>query len=118
MELREFIAATIKDIVGGVADAKSQLPRTSTGDEIKGGREKYEIYSDRIEVEFDIEVGMSSADESKGGLTVLLASIGVGAGTKSSAEEKTTNRINFRVPVQLPVVCGDSIVKGAPRFDY
>ncbi|PHR68282.1 hypothetical protein [Alcanivorax sp.] len=105
MELREFISQTLVDIQGGVNDAihkakAGEIPGAINpvwGGAKEAGREDIQVVS------FDIAVAVSESTDSgvKGGIKVM--GIGVDGDTTEFKENSHTSRIQFTVPVLLPV---------------
>ena len=53
-------------------------------------------------IRFDVAVSASEGTESKGGMGIMVASIGLGTQGKSDASKNTTSRIEFGIPMLLP----------------
>ena len=53
-------------------------------------------------IEFDVAVTVSEGKETKGGIGILVGSIGLGSQGKSDSEHSAVSRLKFRVPFVLP----------------
>jgi hypothetical protein len=114
MELKEFIAQTLIQIIQGVHTAQSQVPEYGgkvnpyfwslhkeadfigmTGE--SGGREQ-----PVTSVNFDVAIMTGDSSESKGGLGIFVGGFGVGAQNQTTESNAQQNRIRFSVPVLLP----------------
>lgn len=103
MELKEFIKATLEQILGGVAAAQNldngeQINARAAlkdpgGALINGGG-----YGMFTRVDFDVAV--SGQTTGKGGVNLKVFSIGVEGGGEHKTE--VANRIKFSIPVRLP----------------
>lgn len=118
MELKDFVARSLTDIIKGVSEAQAaiQTPRKDLGGqvnpridstsrrEIKGRLETQDNYQPVQMVEFDIAVTVSegSGEEGKGGIRVL-SIIDVGGKIDSKRENVTVSRMKFSVPVSFPI---------------
>jgi hypothetical protein len=54
------------------------------------------------EIEFDVAVTATEGTETKGGIGIMVGSIGLGAQGKSDRENTSVSRIRFRIPLVLP----------------
>lgn len=105
MELREFISKTLFAIQAGVNDAihlakDDKVPGAINpvwGGALKSTRDDAQI------VTFDIAVQASESDSSKGGGGIKVLGVGVDGNLSSSIENTRTSRIQFTIPVLLPV---------------
>lgn len=106
MDLREFIKETLVGIVGGVLDArvpveemKGQVnPAWSTVDPA------YRIGDLKLEiVKFDVALTVTDATTTDGKIRVAWMGIGAGAGGQSASTNQVVSRVQFSVPVGIPV---------------
>jgi len=103
MELREFVSATLVEIVRGVRDAQRAVKAEKIPSAINpGSRGREGMLYARKEVEFDVAITATEGSESKSGIGVVVASVGIGAQRKSGASSESVSRIKFAVPVILP----------------
>lgn len=112
MDLKQFVAQALADVVQGVLDAQQALaangryinPELSTG---QGTHEKHgklvSIQGQLVQsVEFDVAVTATEGTGSKGGIGVVAGVFALGSQGQSSAETSAVSRIKFSVPVTLP----------------
>lgn len=105
MELREFISNTLVDIQGGVNDA---IHSANQG-EIPGAinpvwRNVEETSRQDIQiVSFDIAVAVSESDNNDLGGGIKVMGIGIDGKSTELKENTHTSRIQFTVPIILPV---------------
>ena len=114
MELRDFLATTLREIIAAIADAAEYAgqhgaevnPHTLEWREDQG---HVLIYDDETGllatlVEFDVAITATESRERgvDGGIKVLGLHLGLGAHADSSAEMERVSRIKFNVPVVLP----------------
>lgn len=96
MDLKEFVSATLVQIMEGVTDAQEKTKGS-------GGRIVPRRESEASIVKFDVAVFAKeeAAGGAKAGLSVLGVKAGVGGSTGASKE--ATNRVQFGVPCRLPM---------------
>jgi len=111
MQLEDFVAETLKQIVNGVevarAHAKEHGAEVNPVDLGLRDKEKMALRNRRTgalikEVEFDVAVTVTEGKKTKGGIGVFAAGIGVGAQGQSDAAKSSLSRIKFSVPLMLP----------------
>lgn len=111
MDLKDFVSQTLVQIVEGVVSASARVselggavsPDYNAKTEGALGRSRDGKSRPVQAVEFDVAVvaGTESSMEAGGGLKISVISVGAkGSGTD---REQTTSRIQFVVPLQLPV---------------
>jgi hypothetical protein len=113
MELREFVSASLLQIVQGVADSATEISRLGgavspafhpnpTNNLL--GRLKSDASTPVYAVEFDVAVVASSTMGAEGGAKLQVATIlSIGGKGSGSEKDETTSRIKFSVPLSLPV---------------
>lgn len=105
MKLKDFVSQAIRDIVGGVQDAQSQLPQGSVVPAVRNSYKSVETgISDVTSIQFDVTV---SADERKGSeakLNVVAAIVGGSVKGDSGSSSSYAAKLSFRVPVKFPQV--------------
>lgn len=109
MELKTFVAETLKQIIDGVVDAQAYgkkkgaaiNPAKRTTSQHNGIRETDDP-AQRQNVEFDIAVTAGEGTEKKGGFGIFVGSLGVGAQGQATANTQSVSRVRFAVPVLLP----------------
>ncbi|SFK45002.1 trypco2 family protein [Rhodanobacter glycinis] len=119
MDLRNFIREALVQIAQGIDDASAELkdstaivnPANVVG---TGGSSDAKVYgyltNDRPEsvrlavqrVDFDVAVVATTGTETKGGIGILVGSIGLGGQGKSDTSSSSQSRIQFSVPMVLP----------------
>lgn len=110
MDIQQFIAGAITQIVAGVADARLAVEKygaSAGSDPVYGYVKSNKVMKDgegRQVTLVDFDVALTSADSTgtKGGIGVFLGSVGVGSQGASHGESSRHSRIRFSVPVVLP----------------
>lgn len=117
MDLETFIAQSLIQIANGVEKASDELKDTSAVVNPKSvsGAHKGDMnvfgYLDTKDshlrtvqkVAFDVAVVASEGTETKGGIGIVVGSIGLGSQGKSESESSSHSRIKFVVPMALPI---------------
>ena len=107
IELRQFVGETLKQIVLGVTDTQDELDNAEINPcEFAGNCNR--MFSGRTgglvqDVEFDVAVTATDQTTSKAGISVLIASVGLGAAGQSGTSNQSVSRIKFSVPIVLPI---------------
>lgn len=111
MDLREFVAETIKQIVAGVKDAQavqaengaSVNPRLSTSAElaVKHGILIASGSAAQL-VQFDVAVTVKEGTGTKGGIGIFAGALNLGSSGQSNNESASVSRVKFFVPLVLP----------------
>ncbi len=112
MELKEFVAEALADIIQGVLDAQAKLetngrfinPRlsTPTARSEQQGRQISSHGQVVQNVNFDVAVTAAQSNTAKGGIAVVVAAIGIGSHAEASNNNSQVSRIAFSVPITLP----------------
>ena len=111
MELKTFIAETLKQLVEGIEDAQKGVEGVGATINPQGtfqdGNRLYWTPGAHIDkavqiVDFDILVTETAGDEKGARIGVLFSSVGLGAQGKSESGSSATNRVKFSVPIMLP----------------
>lgn len=109
MELKDFVAGTLKQLIDGILDAQEYAKE-------KGSvvNPKEMLYSDfdklsRSEskrlvqvVDFDVALTTTEDKQLKGGAGAAIAVFGLGFQAQTGDQRSTVSRIQFSVPVILP----------------
>jgi hypothetical protein len=113
MDLKDFVAATLTQIVEGVAASASAISQLggAVSPAMSGSQqgERLGISKDGsgapvYGVAFDVAVVASSGDSQAGGARLQVAGIGGFGGKKeTSSREEITSRVKFVVPLALPL---------------
>ncbi len=110
MELDEFVAKTLEQIIKGVADAQSAMRRRNANATINPDVGSA-LHPDRLDedtgtlvqdVSFDVAVTVSESGKSGAGLRVGAFGIGGQIEGGSDRAHSEVSRIKFVVPVVLP----------------
>ena len=114
MKLQEFVAETLKEIIAGVK--KSQKYAESEGAWVspemrpdgygEGTRKVGWTAQDGAnieQIEFDVAVTSTEGSETKAGVGIFVAGIGLGAKGKSDESTSSISRIKFSIPLGLPM---------------
>jgi hypothetical protein len=116
MDLQNFITQTLVQIAKGVEGASLELkdssaivnPRNVSGTHNANSNvygyldENKKFYRAVQQIEFDVAVVASKGTETKGGIGIMVGSIGLGSQGKSDAENSSHSRIKFKIPMVLP----------------
>ena len=97
MELREFVKATLVQIIEGVRDARAAVSQM----EARDGAEIVRSYEDQ-KVDFDVGVTVVESSAREGGGGVQISVLSLGAGISKEKEQTAVNHIKFTVPITLP----------------
>jgi hypothetical protein len=112
MELQQFVAEAITQVINGVKDA--QAATADTGADVNpqgmrfipeqvGSRQwdtRTEIFAEQVE--FDVAVSVESRDTNKGGFGIVVGTLSLGAAKQKEKASSAMSRIRFRVPVVFP----------------
>jgi hypothetical protein len=115
MNLSTFISETLVQICEGIEDANARL---SGSDAIVCPDRVYPVDNNQQcygvwkpdqtlnsivhLVRFDVAVTAAEGSETKGGIGVMVAAIGLGSQGKSESSKASESRIKFDIPVLLP----------------
>lgn len=122
MELQEFIQESLVQIVRGIEGATEELGDTTAvvSPRYIHRRESGTIgYAMNVEetdkrsfrrpvetVEFDVAVVAVEGAEKKGGIGIMVGSIGIGGQGKTETSSTSHSRLKFQVPIVLPSQAG------------
>lgn len=111
MELEDFVAESLIQIVNGVRRAQDGLKGTGArvNPQMRSTLAAHTIGNAEMEggqpvsnVEFDVVVTATKGTGSKGGVGVALGVVGLGTQAQSDAKSGQESRIKFKVPILLP----------------
>lgn len=120
MDLKSFITQTLVQIAQGIDDANVAFANSEAIANPRyvvppDGEEDNSVYgylvegSDRTayrhavhKVDFDVAVAAAEGKEAKGGIGIVVGSIGLGAQGKSDASTSSNSRIRFAIPMLFP----------------
>lgn len=121
MNLQNFITESIVQIVRGIEAANAALNGStaviSPKHVIPSNHERSQIYGYLAEptahdkyrtpvqrVDFDVAVYAGEGTETKGGIGLMVGTIGFGSHGKSDKSQSSESRIKFAVPIILPTL--------------
>ena len=108
MDLKDFVAQTLTQIVEGVKEAQGAIrphgavinPRFRG---IPDGEGLIQTPSGASQVvQFDVALSVKEGTATKGGIGVLTGMINLGSAGQSNAENSSLSRVKFLVPLVLP----------------
>lgn len=111
MDLKEFISETLVQITLGIQDAQEKVKDTGClinpkgfhqGENLRSGYN--EEYRHVQKVKMSVAVSVMENSETKAGLGVVTAIFKAGASTKEGEVNNVTNRIEFDIPISLPIM--------------
>jgi len=110
MELQDFVAESLKQIISGVKTAQEY--GSGVGAKVNPLINPFSDYGPKVlatedgelaqEIKFDVAVTTTKGTSTKGGIGVFVGSVGLGSQGKSDAESSSISRIKFSVPLVLP----------------
>ncbi len=112
MELRDFVKATLEQIVDGAAEAQKSIRDkggivnpTSMSFQKDGN---WNNYSHAMPQEVIFDVGLTATDKrgSSEGIGVFLGSISLGKKNDSGIEQVAVTKVRFSIPLALPPGAG------------
>ncbi len=115
MELKDYIAETLVQIINGIIEAQKQLndvdvivnPAKTFGSKgdfwIGKDQDKGPVLRRVQEVEMKIGVISSEEVTDDGGAKVHLGVLNIGAGVEEKGVERNENYVKFSIPVSFPV---------------
>jgi hypothetical protein len=117
MNLSQFIEESLVEICGGIENANKQMkekgidgvvnpekthPMETTQQFYGVWRPDQPLYPTVQLVKFDVAVYAKEGTETKGGIGIMVATIGLGFQGKSDKASGTESRLQFGIPVLLP----------------
>ena len=111
MELRDFVAETIKQVIDGVILAQQHArekgahvnpPLNFSADQ---GLQLWDRDTAQPvqTISFDVAVTAAEGTKTQGGVAVFAGAFGLGSKGQSDKSNETVNRIQFSVPLSLPI---------------
>ena len=112
MELKDFVAETLKQIIDGVRESQAYgsehgaVVSPAQMFQLSSGQPGFTDGSQRPvqPIEFDVAVTASEGTKTKGGIGVFMGGVGLGSQGQSDAASRSVSRIRFTVPLVLPTV--------------
>jgi hypothetical protein len=118
MDLEDFISTTLTQIAKGIEKASQNLedsnalisprniqPVPKNEFKVYGyleSQEKSKYLRVVEQIEFDVALTALQGEDRKGGVGVMVGSIGIGVQGKTQEENSSLSRVKFRVPMVLP----------------
>ncbi len=109
MELKEFVAETLKQVVEGVAQAQQDVKELGATINPKGvvyqQGQSYVSPSSRKTIQmidFDISLAETESTQAGGRIAVFFGTVAGGAHGKAESGSNAMNRVKFSVPIVLP----------------
>lgn len=112
MDLKDFIAETLQQIVQGVKTAQTAVQEhgAEINPNLIGDYKEHAKHGLLLSgtgkvaqiVEFDIALSVKEGTGTRGGIGILAGAINLGSSGQSSEENSSQNRVKFRVPLSLP----------------
>ena len=119
MNLETFISESLTQIARGVEKAASNLHDSNAivnPRNVKPIPNDSSIYGGLVEddsgrpsylrlietIDFDVAVTVTEGKETKGGIGILVGSVGLGSQGKSDSGHSAVSRLKFRIPFVLP----------------
>ena len=115
MELKDFVKATLEQIVEGAAEAQKSISdrgaiiNPSSVQFQKDGTWNTYDHAMPQEVVFDVALTSTDKKGSSEGIGVFLGSISLGKKNEAGMEQLATTRVRFTIPLVLPA--GEKLVK-------
>lgn len=112
MELKQFVAESIKQIIDGVNEAREYADANGAmvnprrwGWNHSNVQAKYDRKTGAaIEtIEFDVAVTAAEGTATKGGIGVFMGAVNLGSQGQSENSQSSVSRLKFSVPIVLPV---------------
>ena len=115
MELKDFVKQTLVQIVKAVEEAQSEVNRSAVGAIVSPGRGDMFGGNARTkgavsarggfieDISFDLAITTVDISAKQGQAGIFVWSVGVGGKTKSENQNTTVSRIQFSIPVVLPL---------------
>jgi hypothetical protein len=102
LQLRDFVAETIKQVIDGVAAAQQYATnkRAVVNPRLQGAHRTQPI-------SFDVAFTAAKGAKTQGGVAVFAGAFGLGSKGQSEKSNEMVNRIQFSVHVRLPI--GDPV---------
>jgi hypothetical protein len=112
MELKDFVAQTLVQIVEGIDQANDSLSNKSafvvssnikTSEDIKYSFDKERIPHYVSNVDFDVAINIQDSQSKTGGANIEVFSVlNIGGKGEKGLIDTSTNRIKFTLPLALP----------------
>ncbi len=112
MDLKEFVAETLFQIIEGVKEAQKKAAESGSkvnppisSSPANLDRQKL-IITEETEmiqiIDFDVALIVKEGAGKKGGIGIFAGSVSIGGQKESNIENSSVSRVKFRVPITLP----------------
>jgi len=112
IKLQDFVSETIKQIIDGVISAQeyaatknSKVNQKELNFRTDQGEDKLWDPNTRSliqQIYFDVAITTTEGTQTKGGIGIFVGPVGVGSQGQSDAQNQSSSRIKFKIPVTLP----------------
>lgn len=112
MELKEFIKATLTEIIGGVKEAQDLVSeqKAYVAPHVNGNQSVYDGKNGKhrsvTKVEFEVGLTNEEQSEKKAGIGVAFGAFNLGGGNKNQTGDKAITSVKFSVMVAFPYMQG------------
>ena len=111
LELRDFVSETIKQVVDGVVAAQKYAgdkdavvnPSLDFHTQSEGVMIDKDTRQPVQSISFDVAVTAAKGAKTQSGIAVFTGMIGLGSKGQSEKSNESVNRIQFSVPISLPI---------------
>jgi len=103
MELKEFIAESLKQIVDGVWEAQEYAVGHIATSDLDAWTGKPDGEGQQASIEFDIAVTVGKASGKEGKAGISISPFGLSGKASKEQSSSTVSRLNFKVPITYPV---------------
>jgi hypothetical protein len=111
IELHDFVSETIKQVIDGVVTAQEYAKQKNA---VVNPQLNYHIQNQDLlidqatkqpvqSISFDVAVTAAEGTKTQGGIAVFTGMIGLGSKGQSEKSNEMINRIQFSVPLALPI---------------
>jgi hypothetical protein len=100
LELRDFVSETIKQVIDGVVAAQQYA--TGKKASVNPQTDRYRLPTPQS-ISFDVAITAAKGTKTQGGIAVFTGAFGLGSKGQSERSNEIVNRIQFSVPVSLPI---------------
>jgi sulfite reductase beta subunit-like hemoprotein len=111
MELKTFVAETLKQLIDGVKSSQEYAQKEGA---VINPNEQLRFSSNhkcaisgttgqQVQIiDFDVAISAQESDQYKGGFGIFVGAVGIGTQGHAEFTDSTVNRIKFSLPIVLP----------------
>jgi hypothetical protein len=111
MELHQFVAETIKQVIDGVITAQQYATEKDcvVNPQLSYHNQNLDLMIDQAtrqpvqSISFDVAITAVEGSKTQGGIAVFTGAFGLGSKGQSEKSNETVNKIQFSVPLSLPI---------------